>query len=129
MNFNERIAFNQRKLDHYNKWLLDPKREFGTRYPGFPEEADSPYASTAKREATQVIQKAKVTAKQSTPKVKVKRAPRGEGPTKQERALEIYKANSKLSKDNLIELIRTELQMSLAGATTYYYNSKRAAGH
>lgn len=125
MNFNERVDYNQRKLDHYNKWLLDPKREFGTVYPGFPGEEKTPYR--AKAAAATVVQAAQKTARAAKPKVT--RAPRGEGPTKQERALEIYKANMKLSKDNLIELIRTELQMSLAGATTYYYNSKRAAGH
>lgn len=27
----------QRRLDHYNAWLLDDKREFGVPYPGFPE--------------------------------------------------------------------------------------------
>ena len=27
----------QNRLDHYNKWLMDPKREFGgSVYPGFP---------------------------------------------------------------------------------------------
>lgn len=128
MNMNAHNELMTRKLAHYNEWLLDPNREFGTRYPGFPGEADSAY--NPKKAAATVMQAAQKTARAARPaKVKVKRAPRGEGPTKQERALEIYKANMKLSKDNLIELIRTELQMSLAGATTYYYNSKRAAGH
>lgn len=128
MNFNDRVAFNQRKLDHYNKWLLDPAREMGTVYPGFPEELELIQSAQkrAKRIAKDVIVEAKATAKaKAAPKAK--RARRGDGPTKQERAVELYKANIGLSKDNMIEVLRTELQMSLAGATTYYYNAKRLA--
>jgi hypothetical protein len=31
-------AFIDRKINHYNKWMLDPKRDPNSRYPGFPEE-------------------------------------------------------------------------------------------
>ena len=31
-------GFLQRKMDHYNKWLMNPNRE--DRYPGFPEEIE-----------------------------------------------------------------------------------------
>ena len=61
-------------------------------------------------------------------KVAAKR-PRTGGPTKQERALEIYRDFAGQSKDNVIAKIREQLDMSPAGATTYYYNAKKLAGH
>ena len=35
---NEQNEYYQRKLDHYNKWLMNDKRDFGEPYPGFPED-------------------------------------------------------------------------------------------
>lgn len=46
--------------------------------------------------------------------------------TKQERAIEIYKANADKTRKHVIELLRTELGMTDAGASTYYYNAKNA---
>ena len=120
--------YGQRKLDHYNKWLLDPKRKVEDGpYPGFPE--DVKLAKARAKLAEDVIAKA-AKAKAAPAKVKApkaKRARKAGAPTKLDRAVELFKANMKLSKDNMIELFRTELDMSLAGATTYYYNAKKAA--
>lgn len=44
---------------------------------------------------------------------------------KKDRALDLYKANSKLSRNEMIELFMKELDMSKAGATTYVYNCKK----
>lgn len=30
----------QKRLDHYNAWLGDPKRKLGSFYPGYPEDID-----------------------------------------------------------------------------------------
>ena len=118
----------QRKLDHYNVWLLDPKRKVEDGpYKGFPEEVERA-AKLAKGRAIMEAERAAKPAKVVKTKVAAKR-PRADGPTKQERALEIYRANIKLSKDNLIAIIREKLDMSPAGATTYYYNAKKLAGH
>jgi hypothetical protein len=118
----------QRKLDHYNKWLLDPKRTPGVPYAGFPEEVKMEKARA--KLAAEYIAKAKAKA-EAPAKVKATKAKRarkaGSGPSKIDRAVELYKANIKLSKDNMIALLREELDMSLAGATTYYYNAKKAA--
>ena len=120
--------FMQRKLDHYNAWLLDPKRKVEDGpYKGFPEEVERA-AKLAKGRAIMEAERAAKPAKVVKTKVAAKR-PRADGPTKQERALEIYRANIKLSKDNLIAIIREKLDMSPAGATTYYYNAKKLAGH
>ena len=106
----------QRKLDHYNAWLLDPKRKVEDGpYKGFPEEVER----AAKPAKPAKVVKTKVAAKR----------PRTGGPTKQERALEIYRDFAGQSKDNVIAKIREQLDMSPAGATTYYYNAKKLAGH
>ena len=128
MDFNERVAFNERKLAHYNAWLLDPKREFGVPYTGFPEELAlrKAAAKRGRKIAADVIVEAKAKAKAAAPKVKRVRAKRGEGPTKQELACKIY---DRLAGDKalVIEAIQAELGMSLAGATTYFYNAKKLA--
>ena len=123
--------FLQRKLDHYNAWLLNPKRKVEDGpYQGFPEEVDR----AAKLAKGRAIMEAERAAKPAKPakvvktKVAAKR-PRADGPTKQERAIEIYRDFAGQSKDNVIAKIREQLDMSLAGATTYYYNAKKLAGH
>lgn len=119
--------FMQRKLDHYNAWLLNPKRKVEDGpYQGFPEEVDR----AAKLAKGRAIMEAERAAKPVKPakvvktKVAAKR-PRAEGPTKQERAVEIYRDFMGQSKDNVVAKIREQLDMSLAGATTYYYNAKK----
>jgi len=47
---------------------------------------------------------------------------------KQEEALRIYKENIEAGKAKIIELFMSELDMSKAGATTYFYNTKRKVG-
>ena len=129
LSFNEYNDFCTRKLAHYNKWLMDNSRPFGVPYAGFPEEVElmKRASKRAKRIAADVIVEAKATAKaKSAPKAK--RAPRrkGEGPTKQELACKIY---DRLAGDKalVIAAIQAELGMSLAGATTYFYNAKKLA--
>lgn len=114
-----------RKLEHYNKWLLDPKRPAGEIYGGFPE--DLKQAKAVAKLKADMEKKAVVKEKiVRPPKAKrAKRASRQEGPTKLEQAVELYKANLHLSKDNMISLIQEKLVMSLAGATTYYYNARK----
>lgn len=117
-----------RKLEHYNKWLLDPKRPAGEIYQGFPEDIKQAKA-VAKLKADMENRPAKVVKEKIVrpPKAKrAKRASKQEGPTKLEQAIELYKANLHLSKDNMIDIIREKLVMSLAGATTYYYNARKA---
>jgi hypothetical protein len=114
----------QRKLDHYNKWLLDPKRQLGSgAYPGFPEDVKM----KAGRAALVADMAAKKTAKvEKTKAVKAKRASKASGPTKQDRAVEIFKRLNG-AKGEVIQAIQTELGMSVAGATTYFYNAKKLA--
>jgi hypothetical protein len=77
-----------------------------------------------------IVKMPKATKKPTATTIKTPRAaraPRVKGqPTKQQRAIELYKENMKLSRDNLIGLFMEKLQMSKSGATTYYYNVIKA---
>ena len=126
MGTNEHNDYLQRKLDHYNAWLLDPNRPAGSGpYPGFPDDIATANA-VAKFKADFVKEKAAAKAKPAVKKaVKAKRAKRTEGPTKQDRAIEIFKELNG-DKAAVIEAIQSRLGMSVAGATTYYYNARKA---
>lgn len=129
LSFNEYNEFCTRKLAHYNAWLMDNKRPFGVPYAGFPEEAEllKRASKRAKRIAADVIVEAKASAKAKVAKPKAKRAARkGDGPTKQELACKIY-ARLAGDKAQTIAAIQSELGMSPAGATTYYYNARKLA--
>lgn len=119
--------YGTRKLAHYNMWLLDPNREFGSlqRYPGFPEDLEREEAIAAYKEEF-VQRKAKPKAEKAPKAPRVKRAKRTEGPTKQDRAVEIYREHAG-DKATVISAIQERLGMSLAGATTYFYNAKKLA--
>ena len=123
-NLNAHNDYLQRKLDHYNAWLLDPKRALGSGpYPGVPEDNKL----KAGRAILQAEVKAKAEAKAvKAAKPKAVKARKAEGPTKQERAVELYKRLNG-SKVEVIQAIQTELGMSVAGATTYFYNAKKLA--
>ena len=118
-----------RKLAHYNQWLLDPKRHVSQGpYPGFPDDVAQEKAVEAYK-ADFVERKAEV----AEPKAKVVRIAKakkarkeGSGPTKQEKAVEIFQRLFG-NKAAVISTIQDELAMSLAGATTYYYNAKKLA--
>lgn len=72
------------------------------------------------------------TVKVETPAVEQKTEKRGrgrkpsEGPTKQSKANEIF-VRLGGDKEKVIAAIQTECSMTVAGATTYFYNAKRVA--
>ena len=133
---NEHNDYLTRKLAHYNQWLLDPKRTPGKPYGGFPEDIaqakalEAYKADFAERKAKGVEpRKAKVADpyKIAARPPKAKKARKeGSGPTKQDKAVEIFQRLSG-DKATVISTIQDELAMSLAGATTYYYNAKKLA--
>lgn len=107
-----------RKLKHYNTWLGDlDSREMGTPYPGFPE--DFPVKKSKK-----TVVKAVATA----PKSVTKRVVRIAGESKKVRAIKIVQSMTGQAKTAIIESLMSELAMSKAGATTYYYNSVKELG-
>lgn len=137
MDHNEYNAYMDRKLAHYNVWLVDNSREAGKPYPGFPEDKQArPVKFRMKNmqvmnafeqlASDQAQRTAKPKAVKEPKVAKEPRAPRASGPTKADRALEIFK---RLSGDKaaVIAAIKDELSMSDAGATTYFYNAKKLA--
>ena len=137
MDHNEYNAYLDRKLAHYNVWLVDNSREIGKPYPGFPEDMQArPVKYRMKNMQTMnafeqldhdlAQRKAKPKAAKVAKEPKAPKAPRASGPTKADRALEIFK---RLGGDKaaVIAAIKDELSMSDAGATTYFYNAKKLA--
>jgi hypothetical protein len=114
----------QRKLNHYNEWLLNPKRAVGTGpYPGFPEDL----ALERGHKITLAIHQEKIAKKKaaaSKPKALRARSAPGQ-PTKLDRAKALRVSNPGASKDTLISMFIDQLGMSKAGATTYYYSSAK----
>jgi hypothetical protein len=130
-------AYLDRKLAHYNVWLLDRSRDIGKPYPGFPEDQRGEPArrKVVKVEMNETVSSAvmsnvvaSVTAKASKPvQAKAPKAKKTSGaPTKQDLALEIFKRLGGV-KAETIAAIQSELGMSAAGATTYFYNAKKIA--
>ena len=136
MDHNEYNKYLDRKLAHYNVWLVDNSREAGKPYPGFPEDKQArPVKFRMKNMQTMnafeqldhdLAQRAKPKAVKEPKVAKEPKAPRASGPTKADRALEIFK---RLGGDKaaVIAAIKDELSMSDAGATTYFYNAKKLA--
>lgn len=116
-------AYLQRKLDHYNKWLLDPSRPISSIYPGFPEDIQRQESIKALREHVET--RKKIRAEKAAARPKRARKSAG-GPTKQDRAVEIFRQLNGVKSD-VIGKIQSELGMTLAGATTYFYNAKKIA--
>lgn len=120
-------SYGTRKLAHYNKWLLSEKRDPGVPYPGFPEDIKMEKARKAYTEdfvARAEVKKAKVKAVK--PKAKAVTARKSTVPTKQSMATQIYRDLGG-DKALVIAKIQEQLVMSLAGATTYFYNAKKLA--
>lgn len=129
MTLQETQEYYDLKLAHYNKWLLDPKREFGVPYPGYPEKKskqikETKVESTVIASMTQTLTKPAKASK--APARKVKRMGTSASPTKGDLALQIYKRLGG-DKTAVIGELMTGLGMSQAGATTYFYNAKKAA--
>jgi hypothetical protein len=113
-----------RKLVHYNTWLF-AKQDPAEKYPGFPDDVERDRA-VANLKAATVKQAEKKERPVHKPAVKAKRKSSAEGPTKQDKATDIYRELNGV-KEDVIAAIQSELGMSLAGATTYYYNARKLA--
>lgn len=126
MNMNEQAEYGTRKLAHYNKWLLDPKRKVEDGpYPGFPEDLKPKRAVKAEIIAKPAVKVNAPRVKAAPVKTKKRAARAGNGPTKQMLANDIF-ARLGGDKAAVIAAIQLDLGMSLAGATTYFYNAKKA---
>lgn len=115
-----------KRLRHYNEWLLDPKRAVGSGpYPGYPQpKGKKKMQSEVIANMTEVLTK---DVKAAPAKATAKKAKRtGASPTKGELALQIYQRLNG-DKAGVLNELQNGLGMSLAGATTYFYNAKKAS--
>lgn len=112
-NINAQQALLQRRLDHYNEWLMDNNREVGIPYPGFPESEEPAVEVKPAKNLTTVVKSVK-----DTKAKKVKGAP-----TKKEQAAKIFARVGGLKNPAIMAFI-TELDMTRAGASSYFYAIK-----
>lgn len=121
----------QDRLNHYNDWLLDNKRDFCSTYPGYPGDKDKkpteivvekPIVAPVKRKkgSKSVMKIENVGVKMMS--TRVTRGPKAG--TKQAQAIDIVKALGTTEKHVAIQEIMDRLTMSKAGATTYFHNAK-----
>jgi hypothetical protein len=113
MNAQEQVEYGNRKLAHYNAWLMDSKRPFGVPYAGFPEDVEAPKAKRVAKVTDKVAKKGSVPAK-----MKAKRS----GVTKLDQAKALFQANGSMGRDFVVALFMEQLSMSKAGASTYWYS-------
>ena len=134
---NERNARNdelQDRLNHYNDWLMDDKRDFGTTYPGYPgDKANKPTKTKVEKPIVAPVKPVKTPKKGKsvmsiqTVGVKISRASVTKAPkagSKQAKANEIVMRIGVANKAQAIEAIMAEAAMSKAGATTYFHNAR-----
>jgi hypothetical protein len=119
------------RLNHYNDWLMDDQRDFGTTYPGYP--GDKAQKPTKSKVVTPVVapvkrkkgEKSVMSIK--TVGVKVARTAVLKAPkagSKQALANEIVAKLGVGAKADAIAAIMAEAKMSKAGATTYFHNAR-----
>jgi hypothetical protein len=127
---NERNAKNdelQDRLNHYNDWLMDDKRDFGTTYPGYPGDKAEKAKKTKVVTPVKPPKKGKSVMSIQTVGVKIARTAVTKAPkagSKQAKANEIVMRIGVTNKTQAIEAIMAEASMSKAGATTYFHNAR-----
>lgn len=150
----EALAYSSRKLAHYNEWLCDKSRAVGSGpYPGFPEDLErlainqtsqlkgkKMQAQMSTPEVAAAVINSVVATITGTAEVPEAAKPikRKGKPPASERVKGVARAGSKLEqaiaiytrlngdKAATIAAIQSEAGMSQAGATTYFYNAKKA---
>ena len=118
----------QQRLDHYNKWLLDPKREVGAVYPGYPQDK-KPISRKKGKMMEAVAVDTKVSKPVKVTKAKAEstaKAPR-EG-SKLSKALEVVKSTGKDDKEACLVAIVNALSVTRGNASIYYAKSLAILG-
>lgn len=94
----------QKRLDHYNQWLMDPTRPFTSIYPGYPEQNDQVLPETVAE----------------TPETPIMDVPKENTMSKLNTAIEIVKANP----DKKIALAAIVESLGVTRANAFVYWSK-----
>ena len=141
----------QARLDHYNAWLMDPKRPFdGTPYPGYPDKNDSYLEPT---ESVETVQDAPVSKGKKSNKINklahrkvtvalnpkvshnsgtvTKHTQKGNQMAKVtnlSRAIEIVKALPGAPRSHLLDKLVEELSITRSNAFVYLTKATKALG-
>jgi len=128
----------QDRLDHYNAWLLDPEREFGVPYPGFPGDLvetlqDAPVLEVKKANKINKLAHRKVTVDLG-PKVSHnthmlnKKGNEMTKVTNLSKATDIVKAaiESRTPKSEILNLLVSELSVTRSNAFVYFTKATKA---
>lgn len=107
----------QKRLDHYNKWLMDPKRVPGTIYPGYPE--DKKPKARKKGKMMDVAVNTEVVAKPMKT-VKAPKADKAPKVTKLSIATDVVKVTGKDDKEACLKAIVEALGVTRGNASIYY---------
>lgn len=118
----------QRRLDHYNKWLMDPKRPIDSVYPGYPGDTnknDSYLDTQAERKVvTKVVALSdKVSHNENTEKLKGNMMSKV---TNLSRAIDIVRANP--DKQVALAAIVETLGVKRPNAFVYFTKAVKALG-
>lgn len=108
----------QARLDHYNKWLLDPKRTPGTLYPGYP--ADKRPTKSRKKGKKEMEAVATENVVVTTKAVKAPKADKAPKVTKLSIATDVVKATGKDDKEACLKAIVEALNVTRGNASIYY---------
>ena len=109
-------ADGQARLDHYNRWLLDPKRVPGTPYPGYPADKRPLSRKKGKKEMEAVATETVVITKV----VKAPKADKAPRVTKLSIATDLVKATGKDDKEACLKAIVEALGVTRGNASIYY---------
>lgn len=108
----------QHRLDHYNKWLMDPKRSSGSTYPGYFGTSRKVVKETVEKKAKRAYNKRIVThTLKGNEMTKV---------TKLSQATDIVRANPE--KAIALVAIMEALGVTKSNAFVYYTKAQRALG-
>ena len=137
LSWNDYNDYGTRKLAHYNEWLCDNSRKIGVPYSGFPEddqfitERGVGMESVVVQDMVSDLTSKKQAPKDARPKGKkanatIKAPRKAKEGSKAEKAMFIFERVGG-TKEGVIKAFMEELSMSTAGATTYFYNCKKAS--
>lgn len=108
----------QRRLDHYNKWLMDPKRSSGSTYPG--------YFGTSRKVVKETVEKK---AKRAYNKRIVTHTLKGNEMKAQSKLFQATAiVNACADKAEALAMIMKELEVTKSNAFVYYTKVQKAKG-
>lgn len=118
----------QKRLDHYNKWLMDNTREFGKPYPGYPGDKNDSYSQkTVRNDRVLSVTVAKAPKKSYNNHITTNtQGSKMTKVTNLSRATAIVKASA--TKAEALDKIVAELSVTRSNAFVYFTKASKALG-